>query len=179
MKSKYVKPGNILKLIYVLIMLAGSCCFTYAQNTATGSVSANVVVPIALVKNVDMNFGNASVSVSTGGTVVLTPSGTRSAGGAGVTLPATAGTVAAAKFIVSGAPSYTYAITLPSNVTISGPGSATMMVNGFTSAPSASGTLSAVGTQTLSVGATLTIAASQIPGIYANATAVPVTVNYN
>jgi len=174
-----MKIRNILKLVHSLIIVVGYSSLTYAQNTATASVSANVVVPIAIVKNVDMSFGNASVSVSSGGTVVLTPSGTRSAGGSGITLPATAGTVAAARFTVSGAPTYTYAITLPSSVIMNGPGSATMTVNGFTSVPAASGTLNSGGIQTLSVGATLTVAASQTPGMYTNATAVPVTVNYN
>jgi hypothetical protein len=131
-----------------------------------------------MVKNVDLNFGNIAVSVSTGGTVTLVPSGTRSAGGGGVTLPATSGTVAAANFTVSGNASYTYAITLPTTVTISN-GSHSMTVNGFTSSPSSTGAISTSGTQTITVGATLNVSAAQAPGTYTNAAAVPVTVNYN
>ena len=157
------------------------CCTKelYAQASATASVSATVIAPVALAKNVDMNFGNAAVSLSTGGTVILNTASSRTATGGGVTLPATTGTVSAANFTVSGAASYTYAITLPSSTVINGPASSTMTVSSFTSTPSATGILSSGGTQTLTVGASLSVAAGQVPGTYTNSTAVPVTVNYN
>jgi hypothetical protein len=168
---------------HILILMATATLVGYHSNafgqpSATASASANVISPIALVKNVDMNFGNAAVSSTAGGSIVLAPAGTRSTAGIGVTLPSTAGTVAAASFTVSGAPGYTFAITLPGSAIISGPG-ATMTVNGFTSIPLATGTLSTAGIQTLAVGATLNVAAAQSPGTYTNATAIPVTVNYN
>ena len=172
-----MKKGNVITMIVSIISLA--CNAAFGQGSATASVSSNVVMPIGLVKTVDMNFGNAATSAIAGGAIILAPAGTRSTTGIGVTLPAMTGTVAAATFTVSGAPGYTYSITLPSTATISGPGTTSMTVNGFTSVPGVTGTLSSGGTQTLSVGATLQIAAAQAPGIYTNATAVPVTVNYN
>jgi len=54
-----------------------------------------------------------------------------------------------------------------------------MTVNDFTSSPSATGALDGTGAQTLTVGATLVVSAGQAAGTYANATGVPVTVNYN
>jgi hypothetical protein len=54
-----------------------------------------------------------------------------------------------------------------------------MTVNAFTSSPSATGTLSGTGSQTLTVGATLNVAAGQAAGSYTNSTGVLVTVNYN
>jgi len=39
--------------------------------------------------------------------------------------------------------------------------------------------LSSGGSQTLTVGATLNVAAGQVAGTYTNASGVPVTVNYN
>jgi len=54
-----------------------------------------------------------------------------------------------------------------------------MTVNAFTSSPSATGLLSSGGSQTLTVGATLNVAAGQMAGTYTNASGVPVTVNYN
>jgi len=132
-----------------------------------------------MVKNVDMNFGNIAVSVTSGGTVTLVPSGTRTTGGAGgVTLPATAGTVAAASFTVSGNASYTYAISLPSAVTINS-GTHSMTVSGFSSTPASTGTLGTGGTQNVTVGAVLNVGAGQSPGTYTNSSGVPVTVNYN
>lgn len=150
-----------------------------AQSTALASASATVVAPMSLAKNIDMNFGNAAVSSSTGGVVILSPDGSRATGGSGVTLPAATGEVSAAGFTVAGAPGFTYAITLPESAVIHGPGTAGLLVNAFTSVPSAAGTLDASGSQILSVGATLSIAAAQAPGIYTNASALPVTVNYN
>jgi hypothetical protein len=175
---------NITKVIVPLvigtsILIAGSTA-SFAQATATASASATIITPITIVKNVDMNFGNVAVSATIAGTAVLAPAGTRTTGGAGgVTLPATNGTVAAASFTVSGQGSYTYAITLPASCTITDAGSHTMTVNAFTSSPATTGTLSAGGSQTLTVGATLNIAAAQAAGSYTNAAGVPVTVNYN
>ncbi len=171
---------NIVKSIAIAAVVIVSANSSFAQATATASASANIITPISIVKTVDMNFGNVAVSATIAGTAVLAPAGTRTTGGAGgVTLPATTGTVTAATFTVSGQASYTYAITLPSSCSIADGSSHTMTVNAFTSSPSATGTLSTGGTQTLTVGATLNVAAAQASGTYTNSTGVPVTVNYN
>jgi len=171
---------NIVKSIVIAASVIAISNTSFAQATATASASANIITPITIVKTVDMNFGNVAVSATLSGTTVLAPAGTRTTGGSGgVTLPATTGTVSAASFTVSGQASYTYAITLPSTCTITDGASHNMTVNSFTSTPSATGTLSSGGTQTLNVGATLNVAAAQASGTYTNATGVPVTVNYN
>ena len=170
---------NIIKAIAATVVIAGFANTSFAQATATASASANIITPISIVKTIDMNFGNVAVSSSIAGTVVLAPGGGRTTGGAGgVTLPSTIGTVSAASFTVSGQASYTYAITLPSTCSISD-GTHTMTVNTFTSNPSATGTLSSGGVQTLTVGATLNVSAGQAANAYTNATGVPVIVNYN
>ena len=85
----------------VTVVLATVCTnAAFAQRTATAAAGATIVEPIAMSKNVDMNFGNAAVAVSAGGSVILSPGGTRSASGGGVTLPAATGTVSAAGFTV-------------------------------------------------------------------------------
>lgn len=142
-----------------------------------GSLMAQV--PISISKNTDMNFGTIAAS-SGGGTVLLSASGSRTPSG-GIILPSLTGTVTAAQFTVNGEPGYTYAITLPTtNFTLSesGVGPASMVVNAFTSTPSATGILTA-GTQTVFVGATLNVGASQTAGSYTNTTGFQVTVNYN
>ena len=170
---------NIIKAIATSVIVLAAANSSFAQATATASCSANIITPITITKTVDMNFGNVAVSATTAGTAVLAPAGTRTTGGAGgVTLPANNGTVAAASFTVAGQATYTYAITLPSTATISSGGN-TMTVNTFTSSPATTSTLSGTGSQTLTVGATLNVAAGQASGAYTNATAVPVTVNYN
>lgn len=175
-----MKVKGILQKVFTGLLVIIGCTFnSFAQSSATASVAATVIAPITIVKSMDMNFGNAAVSVVSGGTVILSPSGSRTAGGGGVTLPANTGTVAAASFTVTGAPAYTYSISLPSSAVINGPAAATMTVNNFTSTPPATGVLSNGGSQTISVGATLNVAPSQTSGSYTNPTALPITVNYN
>lgn len=168
-----MKKG-ILQFSFVILGLLFSSA-VFAQATATATAAATIVTPISIAKTTDMNFGNVATNGLVG-TVVLTPESTRTFTG-GVTLPAAAGTVTAAAFTVTGSGSYTYAITLPSSVTITS-GSDTMIVDTFTSTPSATGTLTA-GTQNITVGATLNLVASQAAGSYLSATPFAVTVNYN
>src|SRR5687768_9060604 len=94
---------NFSKIFAVasVIVLSGFATESFAQATATADASATIVTPIAIAKVADMNFGNVAVNATTAGTVVLTPLAARSVTG-GVTLPATTGTVAAARFTVTG-----------------------------------------------------------------------------
>ena len=172
---------NLNKLMALTIALVGFSAVTRAQSTAGALATATVVTPIAITKNTDMNFGNLSVQTLTGGTVVLAPAGTR-VSTSGVTLPATAGTVAAAAFTVTGTGAYTYAITLPSApVTLThsgGAGTGQMTATTFTSTPSGTGALTA-GTQNITVGATLNVNPAQAAGVYQTLSNFDVTVNYN
>jgi len=172
---KSLKSTITIMAILVLTLLAGT---TFAQATDAATATATIVAPIGIANSIDMNFGTVAVSTSLG-TVVLTPAGSRSVTG-GVTLPVVTGTVAAAEFDVTGEGAYTYSITLPSgDYTITRvSGAETMAVNTFTSTPTTTGTLSG-GTQTLTVGATLNVAGSQVAGVYTNGTGFDVTVNYN
>ena len=167
-----------IKLLFLLT--AGFTINTFAQATATSTVTATIIAPIAIANALDMNFGNVAVqadTAGTAGTVIIAPAGTRTAG---VTLPSTTGTFTAASFIIGGASEYTYVITIPSTSYIITKATTleTMTVNTFTSSPSSTGTL-AGGSETLNIGATLNVAAGQVPGIYTNASGFDVTVNYN
>ena len=165
------------KILFIFLLLTGFTSLTNAQSTATATATATIVTPISIAKIADMSFGNIAVQPATGGTVVLAPAGTRTST-SGVTLPAANGTVTAASFTVNGNGSYTYAITLPTTVTLTHSGGVqTMAASSFTSNPSATGTLSS-GTQDISVGATLTVAAAQLAGVYTSGN-FSVTVNYN
>lgn len=168
---------KLIMLFAAIIMIAGFSTKLTAQVTESATATATIVAPIAITNTVDMNFGNVAVS-GTAGTVILAPASTRTISGE-VTLPVNEGTVAAASFTVTGATDYTYDITLPSvDYIITEIGSATMIVNTFTSDPSGTGVLTA-GEQILNVGATLNVGASQATGVYTNATGFEVTVNYN
>ena len=164
-------------LLALAIIVLGFAATSFAQVTATASTTATIITPIAIEKDVDLNFGNIAVSPTLGGTVVLPTSGSRTKTG-GVTLPVVTGTVSAASFTVTGEGNSTYSITLPSSaITLTGP-SGTMTVENFVSTPSNTGTLNS-GTQEVKVGATLNVGAAQAAGTYTNESGLFVTVNYN
>lgn len=147
-----------------------------ANAAATASsANASIVSAIAISNDNGLDFGQIAPTVAIG-TVTVATTGDRTSNG-GVTL-ANGSTPAAASFSVTGAPSNTYAITLPASTTLTGPGAA-MTVDTFVSNPDAtgSGTLSALGAQTLLVGATLHVGVSQTAGAYSGT--FNVSVDYN
>jgi|TARA_B110000116_G_scaffold257950_1_gene258614 hypothetical protein len=169
-----------IKLLFLLT--AGFTTNNFAQAAATAKVTATIIAPITIANALDMNFGNVALqagAAGTSGTVVIAPAGTRTRT-AGVTLPSTTGTFTAASFTIEGASGYTYVITIPSTSYIITKATTleTMTVSTFTSSPSSTGTLKG-GSETLNIGATLNVAAEQVPGVYTNATGFDVTVNYN
>lgn len=142
-----------------------ACALSYAD----APVSA-----LSLLNTRDIAFG--SFAAGTGGTVVISPAGSRSASGGVVLFSAGDGT--AAQFTISGDPEFIYSISLPSDGTVSlsdGNGHS-MDINGFTSQPALSGHLSAGGSQVLAIGATLHVGSNQPAGNYAGD--FPITVNY-
>lgn len=147
--------------------------------SANGTANATVIAPIAIAATATtLEFGNI---VTGAGTVVINAeTGVRT--GTAALITSTQGTERAGTFTVTGSGSLTYAITLPGNsdvVLTTGDGAdATKQIpaSSFTSFPSGTGTLSS-GTQTLSVGATLTLDGSEIAGNYTDTYSV--TVEYN
>jgi hypothetical protein len=85
------------------------------------------------------------------------------------------GSAGPALFTVTGAAAATYAITLPTSESLTGPGDP-MTLDTFTSDPVGTGLLTA-GTQTLKVGGTLHVGINQTTGDYT--TSFNVTVAYN
>ena len=154
-----------------------------ASSTATGTV----IVPIAVVADGVLSFGNFAAK-STGSTVIISTSGDRT----GTALMSNTGsTPRAAKFDVSGFANATYTITHTALTALTGisgdalTGPATMALtkcssltaDGTISGDVATGTLSAGGGGCIYVGGTLTVGASQAGGEYTGS--VEVTVEYN
>ncbi len=160
------------KLFFVLAVVAIALVPTrmFAQSSsATASGSATIMVPITITKSVDLNFGSMS-SGTVAGTCVLSTGAIRTQGG-GVTLVSASPTATNAAFSVGGQGSATYAITLPSSLTVTY-GANNMSIDTFTAkaASAASdgttGTLAAGGTDTFVVGGTLHVDANQAAGTY-------------
>jgi len=171
----WMKSGGYgLFLALLLLLFAGNAV---AQVTAYASVSAAIVVPLGINKQIDLDFGNIGAGV-TSGTVLLTPAGSRQKTG-GVSLPNIAGTVSAASFNITGAPNFAYSITLPGQPLTISNGTDNMTVGGFTSDPPVTGVLGGSGTQELTIGATLSVGALQPVGDYTSPDQFFVTVNYN
>lgn len=174
------KKIRVIKNLLAVAAIAGTGLFAGASEsqaaTASANATATVVTPISITKQADLQFGKF-IAGGSGGTVVITPAGSRSAT-AGVTLYAPGSVQTAAAFNVTGDGSSTYAITLPADgtITLSDGASNTMAVSSFTSNPSGTGTLTA-GNQTLDVGATLVVAANQAAGSYTGS--FNVSVDYN
>jgi hypothetical protein len=150
-----------------------------ADATATAGIEATVVAPIAITKSADLNFGSFAADNTTAGTVVVATGGARTFTGGASAVSNGAGTVTAASFDVTGEGASTFSITLPGTVTLTHTNTTdTMSVGTFASNPATTGTLT-TGAATVAVGATLTVAAGQASGVYANLSGLPVTVAYN
>jgi hypothetical protein len=174
------RSSVILALGALVALLATSTVAMAQQDEATASAVpalAKIVAAIAISNTADLNFGSVVASVA-GGTVVLAPSaGANGRTATGVTLSNTTG-VSAARFTVTGEAGAGYGVTLPgdSDVTLTGAGDP-MTITAFTSSPSGTNGLLTAGTQTLYVGGTLNVGASQAAGSYAGT--FDVTVTYN
>jgi len=149
-----------------------------AANVATGSATANILQPIAIVPSVSANildFGDiVPDSVATADVVLNATTGLITSSGPATT----SGTTTAGEFDVSGSINAFYTISVPLNgiVTLTG-GGAPMAVKDFTSNPAAgAGSLGAGGAETISIGATLVVGINQVEDTYTGN--YDVTVNY-
>jgi len=164
-------------LAFSIIMIAFTVgAFAQSSDTEQTTATATIVGPLALTKVTDMNFGIIASS-TTAGTVVLATDNSRTTTGGVALVPSAATT--AATFTVAGEASRTFTITLPADgtVTLTGPGAA-MNVDSFLHRLGATPTLNGSGAASFAVGATLSIGASQVSGVYTSAN-FPVTINYN
>lgn len=178
---KFIQTKKMIRLVALASGLSVIALSAQAAPTATASASATIISPIAITKTSDLVFGNLAVG-AVGGNVAISTADVVTISGAGTTVAQPAGNTgspAAAVFGVTGEASLTYAITLPTDgsVSISDGASNTMQVNGFVSNPGTTGTLSGAGTDTLKVGATLVVGNNQVPGTYTGTFSV--TVAYN
>lgn len=163
------------------LVLAGAAVSVngYAAS-ATANGTATVIQPVAIAKNVDLDFG-AIASPSSAGTVVVaaSSSGTRSVTN-GVVLVNT-DTGSAAKFTVTGESGTSYTLTLPSaaaTITHTVDNTKTMTIDTWTSSLAAlDGGSLASGTEVVYVGGTLNMGAAQTAGSYSGSFSVSVEYN--
>lgn len=166
---------QIFKFLFAASVMVAFSASINAQTSATtnGTAAAVIIAPITLTAGTNLHFG---VAYNTGGTVIISTAGVRSGTCA---VSAAAPVHSAGTFTVTGERELTYLTTVPAGtITISNGGS-TMNVTTFTH--NATGTIPGVapgtGSETFSVGATLTVGVGQASGTYTGT--YPVTVQYN
>ena len=177
-------------LLLTILAIIGHIVSVRAQSAPTinSTASAQLIEAITLSETTSLNFGTTVLKSTAGGTVVLSSnSNTRNytgglAGGGPENQNATNAT-----FEVSGASLATYAVTLPAVITLThtsiDSGINTMNVTSMkarfndASSDSVTSTISSEGTDSFSLGATLTLQENQIFGQYSGQ--YEVTVNYN
>ncbi|MFZ4740022.1 MAG: DUF4402 domain-containing protein [Bacteroidales bacterium] len=169
-------------IIIAAIIMAGFSANVMAQATKNTTAGAKIVAPISITETSPLNFGTMAVLASTAGTCVLSTQGVRTATG-GVNLSAQTPIAANAAYNVSGAISTTYAITLPSSITVTDGASHNMTIDNLlarttsAAANGLTGTLSGTGTDSFTIGGTLNVAAAQVAAVYSGT--FNVTVAYN
>lgn len=169
-----------------IVMMAGFSTNVMAQTSATTttatSAGAVLIVPMTLAQTSPLHFGTIALIGAgvTGGTVTLPSnsinrafSGVSAANALVASNPATN-----AAYNVTGTRDETYALTLPATTTVTaalvglGSGATTMNITLMTArfngaaVDGVTSTLSATGTDSFTLGGTLTIAAGQEGGIY-------------
>jgi hypothetical protein len=119
------------KITFILLALIAGTVFAQDTNTetATASAGAEIIQPITITKNNDLNFGRI-IGTALGGTVTVDDADLRTSGATGILDPSTTGTanISTAKFTITAAEGYLYGISIPAIVTLSGSGGADMIV---------------------------------------------------
>jgi len=173
-------------IIIAVILMASFSSNLFAQNqtaTANSPTAAKIVETITIgpdATGLDLNFGTMSKPSTIATVTVPNNGGIRTSTGT-ITLLSQNPVHKAASYATTGDNLAYYTITLPGtiNVTNTGAGAETMVVNGFTCSKPDLGNVQfdASGDDSFTVGATLNLAANQAAGSYTGS--YPVTVAYN
>lgn len=146
-----IRKLTALSLLLLLLVLK-----VQAQATINGQAYAEVIAALTAFENNQMSFGKFSPEIA-GGQIVLTPEGARLVEGSVIL---GGGIAQPGKFIITGQPDATYSIQLPTGpALLANSSNNTMIVDNWVSNPPAgNGTgILAGGSETVSIGATLTI----------------------
>ena len=176
-------------ILFTILMIAAIATNTNAQSpaTVTSAASADLLVAMVLTENSSLNFGSSILLDATGGTVELPSNSTTRIYGGGVATSAIAPAATNASYSVTGNGLQTYALVLPTTTTVTHTSIATGVFamditlmkarfNGASDDATVS-TLAADGTDSFTVGGTLTILPNQVGGEYTGT--FQVSVDYN
>jgi len=174
-----------------IVMMAGFTSRVMAQTSATvtGTTAGAVLIKaMTLTQTAPLHFGSIVLTSTAGGTVLLPSNSTTRQFTGGVATSAATPVATNAAYSVTGTINETYAVTLPqtavtvTHTTLSS-GVYQMDITLFkarfngASSDATTSTLDASGNDSFTVGATLTVKANQLGGIYAGT--FDVSVDYN
>jgi len=173
-----MKMNKKLLMLGATFALAAQTGSTAMAATVNGNADALVIDPLSIVENSAMDFGTVAGGPNAD-TIVMDTTGGRTVTGTDAQIIAT-GAGSAGNFTITGEPNQAYTVSFSASATLGDGGGNTMTVDSFTdNSPSP---LSGAGTDTLLVGGTLNVGASQAAGNYSTTTGgtpYTVTVNYN
>jgi hypothetical protein len=191
MKTNLLSLAAILSIGFFTSNLEAQTSATGANVTGT-SAGAKLIKPMTLSQTSPLHFGTINVIDGVAGTVVLPSSTLDRAVTGGVALSTVLPYATNAAYSVTGTKNTKYALTLPTTITVketefvvgttlgAGTMDITALTARFTNVPgvdATESTLSSTGTDSFTLGGTLTVATSQLPGIYAGT--FNVSVDYN
>jgi len=176
--------------LFIVIMVTVFTLNVNAQSSATISstgASANLLIAMTLTEVAPLSFGSSLLSDASGGTVVLPSNSTIRIYSGGVATSAATPTPTVAAYNVIGTGLETYALVLPSSITVThtsiSTGVNTMDITSMTarfngaSGDATTSSLSTNGTDSFTLGAKLIVQANQIGGQYSGV--FQVSVDYN
>lgn len=181
---------NRLLTLAAILMMAGFTGNVMAQTSATVSgtnAGGVLIVAMTLVETAPLHFGSNLLTNALGGTVVLPSNSTTRDYTGGVVTSAATPVATNAAYDVTGTGLETYALVLPATTTVTHTSVAagvrtmdiTLMKARFNGAvaDAVTSALTAGGSDSFTLGGTLTVKAAQVGGIYAGT--FDVTVDYN
>jgi hypothetical protein len=154
----------LLALLATAALAAGTGTAHAQSTTGSGNIDAEILTPLTINESTRMNFGRVVSSASGGTVTILAASDTANVTG-GVVALGTNPSIARGVFAITGTGNQPYTVTLPASPVNVTSGASTMSVGTFTIQGGTSRTLSS-GTDTLRLGATLTLGPNQAAGVY-------------
>jgi len=184
------KMKKTFMILSAVVLMAGFSNSAMAVDGVTSSTiaataaGAKIIVPMTITQVTPLHFGTVNTLTGVAGTVLL-PSNSITRVATGVATSPVAPAATNASYTVTGTLSSTYSLTLPATTNVTSavaesvPMTITLMTARFNgaAADAITSTLSTDGTDSFTLGGTLTVAASQKAGIYTGTFAV--TVDYN
>ena len=171
LKMKFNMLKSIIAGSALVAISLGASSAQAATNSVTATANAKILAAVTITNSTALNFGTAVSGAAAGSvTVAATVAGAQTC----TTVTCVGGGATSAQFAVQGTSGGNVAITLPANVTLTGPG-ANMVATLTSSAPVTGLVLTGVAaTDVFQVGGTLPVAINQVGGTYTGTFAVSV-----